>query len=226
MLRLFNWTCAILLLTPLTTSRDVVDGTINAARERIIATSQTLLRDTLPTKTTLRELQSLLRRIEYFREDSLPTTLTKDENWKSQLEQLDWALAFFDTVYAQNPKPDTLRTIFRLFSSSFEMVFSDYFLERALGSEVKKIISFNTSVSCECTLKMCADYIDALYALKQEFKDRIEVVVVDAFSRPELKERYKVTFLPTVIVLDGGNKETHRFVREEGLTLKLKKVIG
>ena len=141
------------------------------------------------------------------------------------MRSLDSALLRFNEVNRPDLTTDSLRAIFRKIAESFEYTFCDYFHAQAGMSHVKKVLLFSVSISCECTLKMCGEHLDALYALKRHYGNKVSILAVDTFHNTDLKDRYKIEFSPTLVVLDGNNNEVQRFVREERIAQKLTNVV-
>ena len=141
------------------------------------------------------------------------------------MRSLDSALLRFNEMNRPDLTVDSLRTIFREIAESFEYTFCDYFHAQASMSHVKKVLLFSVSISCECTLKMCGEHLDALYALKRHYGNKVSILVVDTFHNTDLKDRYKIEFSPTLVVLDENNNEVKRFVRDELNTGKLADLI-
>jgi len=118
---------------------------------------------------------------------------------------------------------DSLRSIFREVATGFECAFFNYFYRLAITPSLakRKALLFSTSMSCECTLRMCGEYTEALYALKRKMGDDVRILIVDTFRNPKLNSQYKVDFVPVIVVLDETNTELARFVREEQISIKL-----
>ena len=70
-------------------------------------------------------------------------------------------------------------------------------------------------MSCECTLEMCYKQEAEIQKLQKEYPDLFDYAVVDCFTNFDLQSKYKVGYIPTVIIFDSKNKEVKRFVREE-----------
>jgi len=192
----------------------VTNKYINAAREQIIDISKILSKGDRPTLPVLATLQSTLK--------SIQKTSTA---WQRGMYTLDSTLIKFTELQPLNLSVDSLQSLFREIAITFEFTFCDYFHDQAKESFMKKIFLFSTSVSCECTLKMCGEYLEALYSSQRHYGKGLDIVVVDTFHKTDLKDRYKIEFIPTLIVLDENNNELQRFVRDERIGEKLNHVL-
>ena len=86
---------------------------------------------------------------------------------------------------------------------AFDRYYYQPMLENFLSSENKKILFFGTSVSCQCTLEMCDEFLKEL--LKHSNDYGAHYIYVDAFYNYKLMKEYEALFIPTAVVLDERN---------------------
>lgn len=93
------------------------------------------------------------------------------------------------------------------------------------GSDRAKIILFTTSMSCECTLKMCGEYVKVLQKFRDLYREEIDFEVIDSYADEKSSNKYQISFVPTIIFLDKENKEVKRIVREEDVEKELNNIL-
>lgn len=96
------------------------------------------------------------------------------------------------------PEKIVLETI-----KAFDRYYYQPMLENFLSSENKKVLFFGTSVSCQCTLEMCDEFLQEL--LKHSNNYGAHYIYVDAFYNYKLMKEYDALFIPTAVVLDKRN---------------------
>jgi hypothetical protein len=185
---------------------------LEEARRQIVLMSGALAEGRYPPASELTGLRSALDAIG--RTDAAPAAGREHEP-RQALRMLDSALSVFGSLELLGVSADSARKEFLRIASAFEFAFSEDFDRAAAGSLRETALLFSTSVSCECTLAMCADYLDALYALQRRRPGRFNIVVVDAFRNTDRSDKYGVEFLPTLVLLDSRQREARRIVREE-----------
>jgi hypothetical protein len=135
----------------------------------------------------------------------------KNEVEKYGDEELNILFSGFHSLYSNKENSiDTLLKTMILFSNKFYSDFSQIIFDDLNAQQQKKIILFTTSMSCDCTLKMCSDYEKALHQLKD-----FDFIIVDTFYDEVLWEKFNISFVPVIIILDEENNELTRFVRDE-----------
>lgn len=104
-----------------------------------------------------------------------------------------------------------------------EKISGDKFLlhSESLKPSGIKILLFITSMSCECTLKMCAEYEQALRELENLYEEEIDFEIIDSYLDEKQTGKYQVSFVPAIIFLDKENKELKRIIREEDIEIQL-----
>lgn len=118
---------------------------------------------------------------------------------------------------------DTLKKIFLAVNNKFNSLSYNYFYQKALKASKQKILVFSTSMSCECTLDMCYHQEAEIQKFCKE--NNFDYAIIDTWEDFEIQQKYKVDFVPTVIILDSENKEIHRFTREENIYSELNRYL-
>jgi len=88
-----------------------------------------------------------------------------------------------------------------------------------------KIILFTASMSCECTLRMCAEYEQAIQKMIKHYEEEIDFEIIDSYADDNLSNKYNISFIPAIIFLDKDNNEFERIVREDDIETKLNNVL-
>ena len=219
----------ILVLAAATTNASsqspIPDRQIEIARQQFIEINGILSRAKHPSISSLDKLRSILMSLQQIDSSQAVSKPLLQKITTKDIHQLDSALIRFHVMNRSHLSVDSLRTIFREIAESFEYTFSNYFHARAMLLRTKKVFLFSVSISCECTLKMCGEHLDALYALKRHYGDKVSILAADTFHNTDLKEKYKIDFSPTLVILDENNIEVQRFVREERIAEKLIHVV-
>ena len=195
---------------------------IKDAHRQIVALSQTLYNGKQPDGQSLNALNIALSSLSTTSINEYSDEIKNDKEFMRSHGVFDSLVRRFRELVSTNPGIDTLRCVFRDLKWSFLNIFTKYFLGEDAAPENTKILLFSTSVACKCILKMCDEQEQALYLIQSSYKVQPDLIVIDAFSNHDLKEKYDVMLLPTVIVLDKNNKELKRFVSEEKITQKVK----
>lgn len=63
----------------------------------------------------------------------------------------------------------------------------------------------------------CAQMNEIMLEMKNEFKDSVSFEIVDLAEFPKIESQYKISAVPTIVVLDGMGRELHR---KEGVWYK------
>lgn len=137
-------------------------------------------------------------------------------SYLSGLEELRKSFILFRDAVQAGFDIDSVRSLFNNMNTSYNSVFGRIIYDELIGEECIKIVLFTSSLSCECTNEMTAKNETQIRSLLRG-RENADYVVVDLFRNYDLKEKYAVTFMPTVTVLDKNNLETGRFVRSETL---------
>lgn len=212
-------------ITNASSKSPIPDTQIDTARQQIIEISGILSSAKHPSTLSLDKLRWTLRSIQQMDSSQAAVKSLLPKIRPKDMRSLDSALVRFNEMNRPDLSADSLRAIFREIAESFEYTFCDYFHSQARMSHVKKVLLFSVSISCECTLKMCGEHLDALYALKRHYGNKVSILAVDTFHNTDLKDRYMIEYSPTLVVLDENNNEVQRFVRDELNTEKLADLI-
>lgn len=106
------------------------------------------------------------------------------------------------------------------FYISFANLFHENYKELFNKSNRDKIIFVTVSVTCDCSRKMSNENLDDIIKYVHK-KMNYDVIIEDMWNYVYFKEKYKVKFVPTTILLDEQNNEKGIFIREEHLYDKL-----
>jgi len=216
----------LLLIAPHSSFSTLTEERLETVRVQIVALSQTLQNGRKPDQHAVSTLSKSLSVILKTSVDEFPQKAKADGKISRRLNGLDSLMERFEKLYSTPLGVDTLRSAIKDLRQSFMNAFAEHFYATGMISKTKKVILFSTSVSCECTLKMCEEQELALYSLQSSNHSRLTVIVVDAFHHYNLQKKHGVAFLPTVIVLDEVNKELTRMERGEQITEKIRSVIN
>lgn len=208
-------------ITNASSQSPIPDTQIDIARQQIIEISGILSSAKHPSALSLDKLRGTLISVQQMDSSQAAVKPSVQKIRPIDIQPLDSALVRFDALNRSDLSVDSLRIVFREIAESFEYTFCNYFHAQARMSHVKKVFLFSVSISCECTLKMCGEHLDALYALKRHYGNKVSILAVDTFHNTDLKDRYKIEFSPTLVVLDENNNEVQRFVRDGLNTEKL-----
>jgi hypothetical protein len=145
----------------------------------------------------------------------LPDHIKNNENHKSDLNWLFNSYHNFKQLADSKLDIDSLKKVFRSINNVHNVFFGNYFYEELLKSNSQKVLIFSTSMSYECKLEMCYKQESEIQKSQKENPNNFNYTVIDAYSNEELTNKYRVSFIPTIILFDSANAETNRFVREE-----------
>jgi hypothetical protein len=126
----------------------------------------------------------------------------------------------FDTLkdlLSDNAGTDTLINIINEASDEFYKIYGEDIYNKIIPANRKKFILFTTSVSCECTIQMCRDYENAIYKSLRNRDNGLEFVFIDSFFNNSLTDKFNISFVPVLIILDESGTELTRFTREENI---------
>jgi hypothetical protein len=118
---------------------------------------------------------------------------------------------------AEKIKPDILLSVVNEASDEFYKSYGEEIYNKIKAEEKTRFILFTTSISCECTILMCRDYEKALYRTLERTGDS-EFVIIDTYSNNSLTDKFNISFVPVLIILDKEGTETRRYIREENIS--------
>ena len=84
---------------------------------------------------------------------------------------------------------------------------------------VKKILDFSSEICLPCK-----QLEPILEELKNEYEGKIDIITINVDSNPELSNKYKIMYTPTLVFMDENNNEISRQVGFIGKA-KLKNII-
>ncbi|MDZ7763729.1 MAG: hypothetical protein U5K00_04795 [Melioribacteraceae bacterium] len=185
---------------------------IDKLRNTISEINTGFLYSNLPDENKLQLIETTLSLIESSEREKIDITEVRSEffNYKELLK------------HEQNV--DSLKKAFRSVNNRFNSVAYNYFYDKLIKSSKQKILVFSTSMSCECTLEMC--YQQEVEVQKFCKENNYEYAVIDTWEDFEIQQKFKVGFVPTVILLDPDNNELKRFTRMENLYPQLSSLVN
>jgi hypothetical protein len=167
--------------------------------ENLIAIKSALLNGTMPSSEMIKSLDPE----------------TGDENFSRMAS----SISSFSKMISEGAGKDTLLSVLNIYSDEFYRIYGREIFNQVIDKKETRIILFITTLSCECTIKMCRDYEAAVYKILPEKSGNL--AIIDAYSDDTLTDLYKISFVPVLIILDPENKEIARFTMEENISEKL-----
>ena len=190
---------------------------LHNAKRQTIGISTALQRDTIPDYRAIDSLERTIDRICSSDSSHLPFQLTSRESWKDDLARLFFWYQTFRVAYDAQCSPDSLRTEFHRFSTSFHLAFCDYFLAEARQQQSVRLLLFAPSISCECTMRMSMGYEHLLDSVTTEIGNGVDLIMIDTVFKEDFCSAFGILDVPTIVLLDRGNREVRRWVREEAI---------
>ena len=173
---------------------------IEEVRERVAEINIGFLNSLQPSDNQIDDLENLLNSLD-----------NKDINLERSVE----ALNDYRTLLNKENNVDSLKKAFRSVNNKFNSAAYDYFYDKLIRTSEQKILVFSTSMSCKCTLEMC--YQQEAEVQKFCKENNYEYAVIDAWEDPEIQQKYKVGFVPEIIILKEDNSVMNKFTRNENL---------
>ena len=196
---------------------------IKQTRDQIANLNISFYQKNYPQNCSINMLSESLGKL--LNEKEIPKSLKFQGDYKKAINKLDDSYEEFKKFYQTKPEMDTLKKIFRTVNNNFNSLYGKFFLNELRRSSKPGIIIFAASLSCECTLDMCYKQETEVELLKKENPDLLEYAVIDAYEDSELKDKYKVGFIPAAILQDADGKEVRRFVLADNLYAEMKSLI-
>lgn len=182
---------------------------IEEVRERVTEINIGFLNSLQHSVNQIAELKNLLNSVD-----------NKDFNFRHTIEVLN----DYKTLLNNENNVDSLKKAFRSVNNKFNSAAYNYFYDKLIKSSKQKILIFSTSMSCECTLEMC--YQQEAEVQKFCKENYYDYAVIDTWEDFEIQQKYKVGFVPTVILLNPDNNELKRFTRMENLYPQLSSLVN
>jgi hypothetical protein len=130
-------------------------------------------------------------------------------------------LNLFHTLVSAGKNRETLLAVINDFSDEFYKEYGEEIFNLIKEIESTRFILFTTSMSCECTILMCREYEAALYKVIDKKPD-CTFAVIDTYSNETITDRFNVSFVPVLLIIDENGTELDRFVRDENISESLK----
>lgn len=164
---------------------------------------------TLLADTGVAHLGEVLTHVSTASDSVLPRSIRGDPTWQHDQQNLAVALFRFDLL-SQSASQDTLRDAFRELFYAFHRLCRPYLYQRASTKPERRILLFAASITCECTRRLCDEYIAELARQRRKLQGHVSLVIIDSVFDPELMNHYKVETIPTAIAVDAMGNETRR----------------
>ena len=190
---------------------------LHDARRQTMGISAALRRDTVPDRRAIDSLTISIDRM--CRSDSslLPPEVSSRKSWRDDLQRLSFWYQLFRVAYDAQCSPESLRTEFHRYSSSFHSMFCDHFLAEARQRQSVTVLLFAPSISCDCTMRMSLGYERLLDSVTTEMGNDVNLIMIDTVFREDLSSAFGILDVPTIVLLDKSNREGRRWVREEAI---------
>jgi hypothetical protein len=198
---------------------------LHDARRQTMRISAALLRGTVPDRRAIDSLTISMDRM--CRSDSslLPPEVSSRKSWRDDLQRLSFWYQLFRVAYDAQCSPESLRTEFRRYSSSFHSMFCDHFLAEARRQQSTTVLLFAPSISCDCTMRMSLGYERLLDSVTTEMGSGVSLIMIDTVFREDLSLAFGVRDVPAIVLLSHGNREARRWVREEAIGEQLRAAV-
>jgi hypothetical protein len=119
-----------------------------------------------------------------------------------------------DVVAAGMPR-DTVRSSFRGLFYAFHNLYSEELQNVFLRDSGVTLVLFSASITCDCTRKLSDSYTRQIVQAKDMLENFPPVLVLDCAADPGLMDRYGIETLPTILILEGNDKEFARLSEKE-----------
>lgn len=201
-----------LLIITLLSASVFAQSNIDKLRNTISEINIGFINSYLPDENKLAELENQLK------------NFYTDEEPKFETSAITTEFEIFLDSLNQAEKVDSLKKVFRTVNNKFNSLSYKHFYEKLVNSSKQKILVFSTSISCECTLEMCYQQEAEVQNFCKE--NNFEFAVIDTWEDFKIQQKFKVGFVPTVILLDPDNNELKRFTRMENLYPQLSSLVN
>lgn len=155
-------------------------------------------------------LSEILTRVSTASDSVLPESIRGHPTWQHSQQNLEFALFRFDILRSQSTNHDTVRDGFRELFYAFHRLCRPYLYLLASTKPERRILLFAASITCECTRRMCDEYIAELARQRRELRGCFGLVIIDSVFHPELMTHHKVETIPTAIAVDAMGNEIGR----------------
>jgi hypothetical protein len=205
-------------------TRTSVAGDIDVAQSILLDVTLNFHHGVSIPDTCAQQLSDILHRISAAADSILPHSIRGHPTRQHNQQNLKFALFQFDLLRSQPTNHDTLRDAFRELFYAFHRFSQPYLYQRA-GTPAH-ILVFSASVTCECTRRMCDEYIAELALLQRTNQSDFDLVIVDSVVNPELMAEYTVTTIPTAIAIDREGNVTGRLEGNDHLVVGMERFVG
>jgi hypothetical protein len=123
----------------------------------------------------------------------------------------------YNRLAAENINMDILLQVMNELSDEFYKAYGEEIYIKITSSGSTQFILFTTTMSCECTIQMCRDYEKALYRILDQ-TDGSEFVLIDTYSNNSLTNKFNISFVPVLVILERTGIEQARYTREENIS--------
>jgi hypothetical protein len=186
---------------------DSLPGTVVAAAGRLLDMAGLLFSDEAPTPDSMEALMNSL--------DSLGLAGAPAAGDPDRHKAFDAARRSLREVTSAGMSRDTVRSSFRELFFTFHNLYLEEFQRTLRGDSGVTLILFSASITCDCTRKLSDSYIRQIVQAKNMLEGFPTLLVMDCAVNPKLMDQYGIETLPTILMLDGNNRELARFRETE-----------
>ncbi len=158
----------------------------------------------------VRQMAEILMRLCETPDSVLPSSMRNDSAVQSERQRLSSALVQFKVYHAEASGRDTLRSAFREIFYAFHGWCRPYLTQKNAAANRTAVMLFAASVTCECTRRMCDEYIAELGRVGRNEIKGLDIVIIDSAVSPDLLKEHDVNIIPTAIVTDRTGREFGR----------------
>lgn len=120
------------------------------------------------------------------------------------------SIAEFRRDLAAGRSRDALRSAFRRMFFAFHGRYEGLLRAAVLGHAGEKLMLFSASITCDCTRRLTDSYVRQLVQAGRIVGSVPPTLVLDCAADPSAMDRHAIEFLPTILLLDGENREISR----------------
>lgn len=218
-----------LVLSPAARSQEpgtsIVDD-IDSARTALFDVALTFYDGSLPEDRCVQQLGDVIRPVCLAPDSIIPWSIRGHPGWHNNQQNLALALFRFDLLRSQSTSHDTLHDAFRELFYAFYRLWRPSFQQKTVTGNRQTVLLFAASITCACTRQMCDEYIAELARLRVQHTRGIELIIIDSVVSPELLKEYRVTTIPTTMLLDTLNREQGRVDGGEQVPQRIQELLG
>jgi len=218
-----------LVLSPAARSQEPesrIIGDIDSARTALFDVARSFYDGSLPDDRCVQQLGDALRRVSSAPDSMMPWSIRGHPGWHNHKQNLALALFRFDLLRSQSTARDSLHDAFRELFYAFHHLGRPLFHQKVVADGRQAVLLFAASITCECTRRMCDEYVAELARLRGKHTNGIELIIIDSVVNAELLKEYEVETIPSILLLDMPNKELGRMDGGDHVRQRMRKLLG